>query len=212
MDTGPATHHTSFEGLTIRSSPSVLVPRPWTALQSAWTAELSRTVSPGAVLELCSGAGHIGLLAALRSGRDLVQVDINPQACRDAEANATAAGLADRVEVVCTSLGQVSAWSRRFPLIVADPPYIASGAVHQFAEDPVLAIDGGPDGLDLARQCVRVFDALLTPDGLALLQLGGPSQVDALAIDRDSGLTVLETRRAGATRLVVLITRAHADD
>ena len=59
---------------------------------------------------------------------------------------------------------------------------------------------------------VRVFDALLTPDGLALLQLGGPNQVDALAIDSGSGLTVLETRRAGATRLVVLITRARADD
>ncbi|MGA8992804.1 MAG: methyltransferase, partial [Nocardioidaceae bacterium] len=64
-----------FGGLAIAFDDRVLRPRPWTLAQSAWAAELAATVPAGPALELCSGAGHIGLAFAATSGRRLVMVD-----------------------------------------------------------------------------------------------------------------------------------------
>ena len=77
-----------FEGLRIEYDDRVLAPRPWTAAQSRWAAELIRMAPPGPVLELCSGAGHIGLLAVTLAPRSLVCVDADAAACRYLRRNA----------------------------------------------------------------------------------------------------------------------------
>ena len=71
-----------FGGLSIRYDERVLEPRPWTTSQSRWAAELLRDTPPGPLLELCAGAGHIGLLAVAYQPRDLVMVDISPGGLR----------------------------------------------------------------------------------------------------------------------------------
>jgi methylase of polypeptide subunit release factors len=209
VEPAPTARRCAFGELTITHSASVLEPRSWTVLQSEWAVEMSRLAPPGPILELCSGAGHIGLLAAHRSGRQLVQVDVNAQACADARANAAAAGLADRVEVRCAALDDVAARDGRYPLIIADPPYIATEGVQQFPEDPLLAIDGGQDGLELARECIEVVIGSLVPGGFALLQLGGDDQVDAMARFATPDLDLLGRRRCGPTRCVALFARAR---
>lgn len=67
--------------------------------QSRWAAELLPQLPAGDVLELCSGAGYIGLLAVVESGRRLVAVDVNPVAGEFMVRNAAAAGLTDRLEM-----------------------------------------------------------------------------------------------------------------
>ncbi|NLE98960.1 MAG: methyltransferase, partial [Propionibacterium sp.] len=69
-----------FDPLQIEYDERVLAPRPWTRMQSEWAAEIALRAPDGPVLELCSGAGHIGLEAARLSGRALVCVDQNPAA------------------------------------------------------------------------------------------------------------------------------------
>ena len=160
---------------------SVLEPRPWTAAQAEWAAEAAEDLAPGPLLELCCGAGHIGLLTALLSRRDAVLVDSSPSAHRFAEQNAAAVcatGLA--VDVRLGSMTDVLDPSERFPLVVADPPYIPSEAVGQFPDDPRTAIDGGVDGLDLARLCLDVAVRHLTPGGVVVLQLRDAAQATAL--------------------------------
>lgn len=198
---------TMFGGLVIAYDDGVLEPRPWTVLQSQWAVELAEEVASGPMLEVCSGAGQIGLVAAVASGRELVQVDIDPHACSYARLNADAAGLAHRVEVRCATLEETAAAGDRYPLILADPPYIARSAVHRFPDDPVLAIDGGPDGLDLARACVDLFRSVLTADGVALLQLGGSDHVEALTEFAAPDLRLVDRRIAGPTRCVALLAR-----
>ena len=75
------TEHLAFGPLTIAFDERVLRPREWTAAQSAWAADLMTSAPDGPVLELCSGAGHIGLLAVLLSSRPLVCVDASSVAC-----------------------------------------------------------------------------------------------------------------------------------
>lgn len=163
-------------GLRIAFDDRVLRPRPWTELQSRWAAELLDGAPAGPVLELCSGAGHIGLVAAALSGRDLVCVDVDAEAVRRTTQNACANGLADRVEVRQGRLQEVLGDDDVFALVIADPPWVPRAEVGTFPEDPVLAIDGGDDGLGLARDCVAAAHGHLAPGGSLLLQLGSREQ------------------------------------
>jgi methylase of polypeptide subunit release factors len=182
-----------FEGLQIEYDDRVLAPRPWTARQSHWAAELIGSAPPGPVLELCSGAGHIGLLAVRLAPRSLVCVDADPVACAFLRRNAAHAGI--RVDVREGTMDEVLDEDQRFAVVIADPPWVSSDAVQRYPEDPVLAIDGGSDGLDLVRACLDVIDAHLAPGGHALLQTG-PDQPDAVTalVSAHAGLTVREVR------------------
>ena len=169
-----------FGPLSIRYDHRVLTPRPWTTMQSAWAAELLPTLPAGPVLELCTGAGQIGLLTVTLHPRPAVLVDLDPVACSYAKANAEHAGLSD-VEVRQAPMEEAVTRGELFPLVLADPPYLPSDGISRFPDDPTLAIDGGPDGLDLARRCLWVADDCLAPEGAVLLQLADADQADAVA-------------------------------
>ncbi|WP_299929173.1 methyltransferase [uncultured Nocardioides sp.] len=174
------TDQLTFGSLTIAFDDRVLRPREWTAAQSDWAADLLATAPDGTVLELCAGAGHIGLLAVASSERHLLCVDANPVACDYARANALAAGMADRVEVREGRLQDALEPGELFPVIIADPPWVPREETGRFPEDPLTAIDGGDDGLDVARACLAVVDEHLAPGGSAVLQVGTRAQTDAL--------------------------------
>lgn len=165
-----------FGTLRIRYDDRVLRPRPWTAAQSDWGAELLRTGPGGPVLELCCGAGQIGLLAIAQEPRPLVCVDLNPVACDFTRHNAAAAGIADLVEVREGAIDEVLHPQERFALVLADPPWVRRAETGAFPEDPLLAINGGDDGLDVAWHCVAAASAHLVDGGSALLQLGTVTQ------------------------------------
>ncbi|MEP9364620.1 methyltransferase domain-containing protein [Nocardioides sp. CN2-186] len=192
-----------FGSLRIEFDDRVLRPRAWTADQSRWAAELLATAPTGPVLELCSGAGQIGLLAVAESERSLVCVDLSPVACDYARRNAAAAGMADRVEVREGSMDAVLHEDEQFALVVADPPWVRRAEVGRFPEDPLLAIDGGDDGLDVARLCLEVARAHLRPGGTVVLQIGTLEQVEALGSEAD-GFTVAEVRQGERGVLVRL--------
>ena len=170
----------AFGALQISFDGRVLRPPAWTAAQSRRAAEILPDAPPGPVLELCAGAGQIGLLAVHGSDRRLVCVDLNPAACAWTRHNAEAAGVADRVEVREGPMDQVLRDSERFALIVADPPWVRRDDVPNYPEDPVLAIDGGVDGMDVAWLCLDLARTHLATGGTLLLQLGTPQQVDAI--------------------------------
>lgn len=192
------TEHLAFGPLTIAFDDRVLRPREWTTAQSAWAADLMATAPPGPVLELCSGAGHIGMLAVLVSSRHLVCVDASEVACDYARANAVAAGIAERVEVREGRLEDAVSDDERFAVVIADPPWVPAADTDRFPEDPLTAIDGGSDGLDVARACLTVIDRHLAPGGSAVLQLGTEEQVDLLRREpcvTDGRLVVVEVHQ-----------------
>jgi release factor glutamine methyltransferase len=187
----------AFGPLTIAFDERVLEPRPWTVAQSTWAVELSRDLAPGPILELCAGAGHIGLLAAVQSGRAIVQVDADPSACAFAAENARAAGVHERVDIRCARLDDALHADESFPLVLADPPYLRSDDTNRFPRDPLLAVDGGVDGLEVIRAVLATVEAHLAPGGACLLQLAGPAQVVEVAalIEREQRSLVLESQR-----------------
>jgi methylase of polypeptide subunit release factors len=170
-----------FGPLDIAYGRQVLEPRAWTLAQSRWAAELAADADAGPLLELCAGAGHIGLAAAVLADRDLVQVEVDEVAAGYARRNADRAGWSGRVQVRIARLEDALSPDERFPLVLADPPYVRSRDVGRFPEDPRLAIDGGDDGLAVVRVCLAVAARHLLAGGPLLLQLAGPGQVAEVA-------------------------------
>lgn len=192
-------------GLEIAYDGRVLEPRPWTALQGTWAAEVLADEPEGSILELCTGAGHIGLVAAVASGRALVAVDLDPVACSYARRNAEAAGVGGRTDVLEGPMDQVLR-DETFAIVVADPPWVTSAEVGRFPEDPLLAIDGGVDGLEVAMLCLSVAHRHLQQGRSVLLQLGDDRQADEVLARtgdtwRDAG------RRTGAGGIVVRLVK-----
>lgn len=197
-----------FGGLQISFDERVLRPRTWTEHQSRWAADLLPGLPEGDVLELCSGAGQIGLLAVADSGRRLVCVDVNPVAAQLTLANAFQAGLWARVEMRLGLIGEVLFAEERFPLIIADPPWVPRGQTQRFPEDPLLAIDGGDDGLTVVRECLAAIETHLADRGVALLQLGPHDQVAAVTgLVEGTGLIVGESREHGDRGTLLRIDR-----
>jgi len=168
--------------LTIAYDERVLAPRLWTLMQSEWAAELSPQLPAGPILELCAGAGHIGLLAARLTGRPLIQVECDPIAAAFATRNAHAAGVRD-YEMRVTTLDAAVFPGETFPLIVADPPYLPTDDVGRFPDDPRLAIDGGSDGMRREHECIAIAATVLARNGVMLLQVRGAAQAKELGLD-----------------------------
>lgn len=190
-----------FGPIEVAFDGAVLRPRPWTLAQSEWAAELA---AGGPMLEVGCGAGHIGLAAAVLSGRPIVQVDHDPAACDWAAANAAANGCGHLAEQRCGTAGDVLAAGERFTVAIADPPYVPSSDVHLYPDDPLGAIDGGPDGLDSVRSFLAEAAGHLEKGGSVVLQVRGPGQVQELqawlAGPGSPPLVVTESRSYGDLR------------
>lgn len=167
-----------FGDLDIRWDRRVLRPRAWTTAQSHWAAALSPHCPDGPVLELCCGAGQIGLLAAVLSGRPLVQVDRDPAATAFARSNAEDAGVPSDVRTA--ALADALQPDEVFGLVIFDPPYVPTARVSEFPEDPVGAIDGGSDGTDQLVLGLGVALRHLHPDGHLVVQARDTDQVSVV--------------------------------
>lgn len=205
---------TTFGPVVIRYDARVLRPRTWTLMQSHWASELAREISAGPILELCAGAGQIGLAAAVLTDRALVQVEAAPIAADYARTNAAMAGRADQVEVRNAPMEAALTVGERFPIILADPPYLPTANGAYWPDDPPSAIDGGSDGLDVIRVCLRLAAQHLTHPGALLLQVAGAAQAQAvtgiLETTPELGLTHRATRSHDRHRAVMLMTTAPA--
>lgn len=201
-----------FGPLLIDYDEQVLTPRTWTFQQSEWAAEVAADAAPGALLELCAGAGHIGLAAAILADRDLVQVEANHVAAGYARSNAARAGWAQRVEVRTARLEQAVRPEERFPVIIADPPYLRSADVSRWPQDPPMAIDGGADGLAVVTGCLQLAAGHLTEGGQLLLQIAGPAQgeciTDLLTATPAWGLMPRAIRVLDRERAILLVAQS----
>lgn len=198
-----------FGHLDIDFDDRVLRPRPWTARQSEWAAELLAGLPDGPVLELCSGAGQIGLLTIALVERPLVCVDANPVACDFTRANADRSGLGHLVEVREGDMEHAIDPEERFSLVIADPPWVPTAQVERYPDDPRLAIDGGEDGMLVAKKCLATIERHLSPGGAAVLQLGTAAQAQqVLEVVAGSDLSTQEVRDWPGEGVLVHIARS----
>jgi release factor glutamine methyltransferase len=173
-----------FGGHNLRVDPGVFVPRLQSEELALRAARLLPTAG-GRAADLCTGAGAIAahLQASAPPGTFVVGVDT------DLRALACAAG--NGVRVVAGDLGAplrsaVNAGTAvRFDVVTAIAPYVPTGELARLPQDvvryePLTALDGGPDGLDVVRRVVEDAGWLLRRGGWLLVEVGG---------DQDAALT-----------------------
>jgi len=184
-----------FWSLDFALTPETLVPRPdsETVVEAA-LAKINNRRAALRILDFGTGTGCLllALLSELPAATG-IGIDFAPKAALAARRNASALGLAGRSQFVAGSWG--AAIAGRFDVIVANPPYIASGAIAGLAPevaryDPRIALDGGTDGLDSYRALAPDIVRLLGDDGLAVVELGAGQAESAGAIMRRAGLAI----------------------
>lgn len=185
-----------FYGLEFEVRTDVLDPRPDTeTLVDAVRKFLSSTGEGDVeILDICTGTGCIplALLSVLPHARAL-GVDISPAALRLAQRNAEKLGLAARMTVMKSNWAQDV--TGRFDIITCNPPYIPSADIDSLAPDvrhydPILALDGGKDGLDAYRIVFPQIRTLLRDGGMAFFEIGAGQAHDIARLAADCGLRV----------------------
>lgn len=167
--------HWEFYGLDFLVSPAVLIPRPETELlveqALAWLA-----VHPGPRLavDVGTGSGCIAVSLAVHApGLTVVAVDISLAALRIVQANARRHGVASRV--LCLQADLLPPFVRPCDLLAANLPYIPAGEVPGLRVsrwEPLLALSGGADGLDLISGLLAAAPGRVASGGRILLEIG----------------------------------------
>jgi release factor glutamine methyltransferase len=202
-----------FWGLPFRLTPNTLVPRPDTetvveaALAAVDTSSGRATVRRLADIGTGSGALLLALLSELPHAAG-IGTDISVRALAAARRNARDLGLAARAQFVACDFA--AALAGGLDLIVSNPPYVTTGEIATLAPEvrdyePVLALDGGTDGLAAYRNIAVQAGRLLAPDGLLIVEIGLGQADDVTAIFRAAGLMVKGIRNdlAGVPRALL---------
>lgn len=166
-----------FWSLTFRTSHDVLDPRPDSeTLVAGVLAALADRDAPLRLVDFGTGSGCLllSLLHELPKATGLA-VDLSPAALVIAQDNAARLGLADRVSFRQASWGE--GLTGVFDVLVSNPPYIESDVVPTLEPevsryDPLLALDGGADGLEAYRRLAPDLARLAAPGAVVALEIG----------------------------------------
>lgn len=167
-----------FCGLRVTVHRGVYVPRP----QTEPLARLAADCLPadGLAVDLCTGSGAVAMvLARSQPSATVLATELHSAAVSCARANG--------VTVLDGDLDAPlpSGWDRRVDVVTAVVPYVPTDALRLLprdvvAHEPLTALDGGIDGLDMLRRVVHAAGRLLRSGGWLFLELGG-DQADLLA-------------------------------
>lgn len=192
--------HRAFSRLDLALSPETLEPRPDTEVLVDTLVPYVRKilVETGGcrILDLGTGTGAICLaLLDLVPGATGVGADLSAGALETARRNADLNGVADRFEAVESDW--FAAVTGAFDIIVSNPPYIVRSVVGTLDDevrlfDPILALDGGEDGLDAYRAIAAGAGDHLRENGLVAYEIGYDQKDAVTAIMREKSFARVE--------------------
>lgn len=182
--------HVDFRGLEIACDPRALIPRPETellvdaVLENVDATSSSRhirkergedTASTLKIADVCTGTGCIGLaLAHELPNAKVTAIDISPDALELAKENAGRLGI--RFQCLENNLLE-GLDDASFDVVVSNPPYIFSNVCKTLnasvrEHEPMLALDGGGEGMDLIVPLVQQAAWVLKPGGSLFIEIG----------------------------------------
>ncbi|KPC73109.1 putative protein N(5)-glutamine methyltransferase [Streptomyces coelicoflavus] len=180
-----------FRGLRVAVAPGVFVPRRRT--EFLVSEALAHAPDADVVVDLCCGSGAVG--AALAAALDRPEVhaaDVDPAAVRCARGNLAGAGgrvyAGDLFDALPDTL------RGRVDILAANVPYVPTGEVGLLPaeardHEPLVALDGGSDGLDVLRRVAAAAPGWLAPGGCLLVETSERQAAAALDAFTRAGLT-----------------------
>ena len=180
-----------FMGLTLEVSRDVLIPEQDS---ENLVEEVMKEINGGdRILDLCTGSGCI-LLSLLHYSNGTVGIgtDLSEKALAVAALNAEKLNLSERVTLRCGDLFDALEPDERFDIIVSNPPYIRTDVISGLApevkdHEPLIALDGGEDGLDFYRRIIPEASVHLVTGGLLFLEIGYDQADEVASLMKEAG-------------------------
>ena len=160
-----------FMGIDFKVNPSVLIPQPDTEILVERTIEILKHLKEPKVLDLCTGSGAIAVSIAKYVPNSIIFAsDISKQALEIARQNDNE----NKVNFVHSNLFENI--DGEFNVIVSNPPYIKTSEIQRLSKEvqnePLLALDGGQDGLFFYREIIKQAHKYLEEQGYLCIEIG----------------------------------------
>jgi release factor glutamine methyltransferase len=206
-----------FYGINVMLTPAVLIPRPETeglVEHALFMALMGMESTDLIIADVGTGSGAIAINLAIHlPAAKIFAVDVADEVLDVAAFNIRAHGVSERVTLGIGDL--LEPVPEPIDLIVANLPYIPTDRIStlqpEVRQEPALALDGGPDGLDLIRRLLTQAESKLKDSGIILLEMD-PNQipvVQELAIQHfPEGSTSVEEDLAGMDRILTIYRQA----
>lgn len=191
-----------FCGRRILCQPGVLIPREDTEALYLCGAEFLKDKQSPLILEICCGSGAVGLTLAREFCAEAVLTDIEPKALDLAQKNAELFDVAHRVCIAkkdarydydfSAELKTLQTDKTKFDAVFSNPPYIPHDDLASLDPsvrdyEPMLALDGGQDGLDFYRILAEKVQTVLKKGGLFAVEIGKHQEKDVTFIFEEAG-------------------------
>ncbi len=180
-----------LDGRRFELSPDTLEPRDDTLTLIDSVTDFVRQTPKCRILDIGTGTGVIALtLLARVADASALATDVSPGALKIAMGNAQYLQLIDRFQTQLADM--LDGVSGQFDLVISNPPYIASAEIDGLERevrehDPLIALDGGPDGLTFYRAIAETSGALLALKGQVAVEIGFDQRTSVAAVFLQSG-------------------------
>lgn len=152
------------------------------------------------ILDLCTGSGAIGI-SILKNVKncEMTLLDISKEAlnvtkqnCRNIVGAHDCARQEDsKIQIIQSDLFENLDQQNKFDIIVSNPPYIKTEVIKtldkEVQNEPILALDGGEDGLEIYRRIIRKAHKFLEPNGYLCLEIGYDQKEEVIELIKSEG-------------------------
>lgn len=200
------THQQNFMGLSFYVDETVLIPQPDTEILVEEVIQIASQKERPDLLDLCTGSGCIAIaLAKHITKANILATDISKKALEIAQKNAKQHGV--EIEFLVSDL-----WEKvrgTYDIIVSNPPYIRTDVIptldREVQKEPILALNGGKDGLFFYRAIIEKATMFLKEKGMLCLEIGYDQKEQVVALLEENQYQVKKVKKdwGGNDRVVI---------
>lgn len=180
------THMQEFMKMNFYVDENVLIPRPDTEVLVEEVIKIAKKINAKKILDLCTGSGAIAIsIAKYIEQSNVTAVDISSKAMRIAKLNAKNNEVENRITFIESNLFE-NIPEEKYDIIVSNPPYIRRNIIQtldrEVKKEPIIALDGGIDGLDFYRKIIKKSYEFLKYRGYLCLEIGYDQKIDVIEL------------------------------
>lgn len=201
-----------FMGLDFFVSNSVLIPRPDTEILVETILEYKKNNVIDSIMDIGTGSGCIPISLLHYGVNKAVALDISSNALEVARKNAELNKVLDRIQFINSNLFEKlgQEYHGKFDAIVSNPPYIAKSVIKELMPEvkdfePIIALDGGDDGLDFYKEIIPKGKKYISAKGWMFFEIGYDQGVAVSNLLKAEGFEKIEVIKdlAGLDRVVL---------
>lgn len=189
------TNNQEFMKMNFYVDENVLIPQPDTEILVEEIIDICRGRSCACpkkirILDLCTGSGAIGIsLAKYTENSEITMSDISSKALEITKKNAIKNNVIERCNFIQSDMFENI--NDKFDIIVSNPPYIKTEIIKELdievQNEPLIALDGGQDGLKFYRIIIEQVCKYLNKNGILALEIGYDQKEEVMRLLKESG-------------------------